>query len=291
MSDTKEAIAGLVAVALPLWVRAQDDNDRELRNNRLDLRDLEDQLRACCNHGANIRNKLPVNQDFGVGLALSNPKAAVPELIPTTSSVTRPAIGDDATLDYKWPPRTGTYTANGAVSEIGEITRLALALLFQENRAWIEGFTLSSAPSQTALVQIFSAARALSTVISSLNLSRSEYVSAWSQLFNAGLQAIGTPTIGSLNAANNVSSVQPIGGATFTNRAMRVRITASGSGLINASTDVATVTFSKAYSAVPAIVGSNGLQAVNVTTQGFSIQLSNAIAPGTSGDFSIVVGV
>jgi hypothetical protein len=128
MSDTKEAIAGLVAVALPLWVRAQDDNDRELRNNRLDLRDLEDQLRACCNHGANIRNKLPVNQDFGVGLALSNPKAAVPELIPTTSSVTRPAIGDDATLDYKWPPRTGTYTANGAVSEIGEITRLALAL-------------------------------------------------------------------------------------------------------------------------------------------------------------------
>ena len=108
MSDTKEAIAGLVAVALPLWVRAQDDNDRELRNNRLDLRDLEDQLRACCNHGANIRNKLPVNQDFGVGLALSNPKAAVPELIPTTSSVTRPAIGDDATLDYKWPPRTGT---------------------------------------------------------------------------------------------------------------------------------------------------------------------------------------
>ncbi len=60
MSDTKEAIAGLVAVALPLWVRAQDDNDRELRNNRLDLRDLEDQLRACCNHGANIRNKPPV---------------------------------------------------------------------------------------------------------------------------------------------------------------------------------------------------------------------------------------
>ena len=52
----------------------------------------------------------------------------MPELIPTTSSVTRPAIGDDATLDYKWPPRTGTYTANGAVSEIGEITRLALAL-------------------------------------------------------------------------------------------------------------------------------------------------------------------
>ena len=290
MSDTKEAIAGLVAVALPLWVRAQDDNDRELRNNRLDLRDLEDQLRACCNHGANIRNKLPVNQDFGVGLALSNPKAAVPELIPTTSSVTRPAIGDDATLDYKWPPRTGTYTANGAVSEIGEITRLALALLFQENRAWIEGFTLSSAPSQPALVQIFSAARALSTVISSLNLSRSEYVSAWSQLFNAGLQAIGTPTIGNVQVGNGVQSVQTVGGATFTNRSMRVRITASAGG-IPAATDVATISFSKAYSSVPAVVGSEGLVATNVSTQSFTIQLQNAIAPSVSREFSIMVGV
>ncbi len=291
MNDTKEAIAGLVAAVLPLWVRAQDGNDRELCNDRLALRALEEPLRACCNHGANIRNKLPVNQDFGVGLALSNPKAAVPELIPTTSSVTRPAIGDDATLDYKWPPRTGTYTANGAVSEIGEVTRLALALLFQENRAWIEGFTLSSAPSQTALVQIFSAARALSTVLSSLNLSRSEYVSAWSQLFNAGLQAIGTPTIGSLNAANNVASVASIGGATFTNRAMRVRITATSIGNINASTDVAVVTFSKPYNSSPAVVGSNGLQAINVTTNGFTIQLTNAIGIGDSRDFSILVGV
>lgn len=289
MSDTKEAIAGLVAVALPLWVRAQDDNDRELRNNRLDLRDLEDQLRACCNHGANIRNKLPVNQDFGVGLALSNPKAAVPELIPTTSSVTRPAIGDDATLDYKWPPRTGTYTANGAVSEIGEITRLALALLFQENRAWIEGFTLSSAPSQPALVQIFSAARALSTVISSLNLSRSEYVSAWNQLFNAGLQAIGTPTIGNVQVGNGVQSVQTVGGATFTNRSMRVRISSSSG--IAALTDVATISFSKALPSVPAVVGSDGLIATNVSTQSFTIQLQNAIGASTSREFSIVVGV
>jgi len=289
MSDTKEAIAGLVAVALPLWVRAQDDNDRELRNNRLDLRDLEDQLRACCNHGANIRSKLPVNQDFGVGLALSNPKAAVPELIPTTSSVTRPAIGDDAMLDYKWPPRTGTYTANGAVSEIGEITRLALALLFQENRAWIEGFTLASAPSQTALVQIFSAARALSTVISSLNLSRSEYVSAWNQLFNAGLQAIGTPTIGNVQVGNGVQSVQTVGGATFTNRSMRVRISSSSG--IAALTDVATISFSKALPSVPAVVGSDGLIATNVSTQSFTIQLQNAIGASTSREFSIMVGV
>jgi hypothetical protein len=128
-------------------------------------------------------------------------------------------------------------------------------------------------------------------VISSLNLSRSEYVSAWSQLFNAGLQAIGTPTIGSLNAANNVASVASIGGATFTNRAMRVRITATSIGNINASTDVAVVTFSKPYNSSPAVVGSNGLQAINVTTNGFTIQLTNAIGIGDSRDFSILVGV
>ena len=48
--------------------------------------------------------------------------------------VTRPAIGDDATLDYKWPLRTGTYTANGPVSEIGEIARLAFRLSVPRNR-------------------------------------------------------------------------------------------------------------------------------------------------------------
>ncbi len=289
MSDTKEAIAGLVAVALPLWVRAQDDNDRELRNNRLDLRDLEDQLRACCNHGANIRNKLPVNQDFGVGLALSNPKAAVPELIPTTSSVTRPAIGDDATLDYKWPPRTGTYTANGAVSEIGEITRLALALLFQENRAWIEGFTLSSAPSQTALVQIFSAARALSTVLAAQSLSRADYVTAWSKML--GVSVPGTPpTITNVQTANAIASVAAISGHAFNNRAMRLRVTVGG-GNYAASTDVATVVFSQPFSTVPAVVGDSNVVLSAVTTSSFTFQLRNGWTNGSTVDVSLLVGV
>ena len=289
MSDTKEAIAGLVAVALPLWVRAQDDNDRELRNNRLDLRDLEDQLRACCNHGANIRNKLPVNQDFGVGLALSNPKAAVPELIPTTSSVTRPAIGDDATLDYKWPPRTGTYTANGAVSEIGEITRLALALLFQENRAWIEGFTLPGAPSQTALVQIFSAARALSTVLAAQSLTRADYVTAWSKML--GVSVPGTPpTITNVQTGNNVASVTAIGGQAFNNRAMRLRVTI-GPANYGAGADVCTVVFGQQFSSVPAVVGDSNVMVTTVTQNSFTLQLRNGYANGSVLDVNVLVGV
>ncbi len=289
MSDTKEAIAGLMAVALPMWVRAQDDNDRELRNNRLDLRDLEDQLRACCNHGANIRSKLPVNQDFGVGLALSNPKAAVPELIPTTSSVTRPAIGDDATLDYKWPPRTGTYTANGAVSEIGEITRLALALLFQENRAWTEGFTLSSAPSQTALVQIFSAARALSTVLAAQSLSRADYVAAWSKML--GVSIPGTPpTITNVQTGNNFASVTAIAGQVFNNRSMRLRISV-GPGNSGAGADVATIVFGQAFATVPAVVGDSNLLITTVTPTGFTFQMRNGYSNGSVIDANVLVGV
>ena len=288
MSDTKEAIAGLVAVALPLWVRAQDDNDRELRNNRLDLRDLEDQLRACCNHGANIRNKLPVNQDFGVGLALSNPKAAVPELIPTTSSVTRPAIGDDATLDYKWPPRTGTYTANGAVSEIGEITRLALALLFQENRAWIEGFTLSSAPSQTALVQIFSAARALSTVLAAQSLTRADYVTAWSKML--GVSVPGTPpTITNVQTGNNVSSVTAIAGHALSNRAMRLRVS-FGPGNYGAGADVCTIVFSQPFATVPAVVGDSNVIISAVSQSQFTFQLRTGYPSGNFLDVNVMVG-
>ena len=291
MSNTKEVIAGAVAVALPLWVRAQDDTDRDLRNNRLDLRDLENELRACCNHGAMIRSKLAIAQDVGVGLALSNPKTTVPEILPTSTPYTRAVIGEDTINDYKYPPRVGNYLPNGALTEAGEMTRLVLALAFQENRAWIEGFTLPGSPAPSVTAQIFSASRALSTVISGLTLSRSEWISAWKQLFEGGLQSIGTPSIGNLNAANNVQSVQTIGGGTFTNRAMRIRVTAMGAGQIGASTDVATVTFSKPYPAVPAVVGSDGLSAVNVTTTSFTIQLSNAINAGFSRDFAIVVGV
>lgn len=289
MSDTKATIAGLVAVALPLWVRAQDDNDRELRNNRLDLRDLEDQLRACCNHGATIRAKLPIAQDVGVGLALSNPKAAVPEILPTSTPTTRPLIGEDTVFDYKWPPRVGNYTANGALTETGEMTRLALALAFQETRAWIEGFTLPGAPAPSVTAQIFNASRALSTVIASLNLSRNEWIAAWKRLFDDGLQAIGTPTISGLGS--NVASVVPASGSAFTNRAMRVKVTASGSGDIVAGSDIATVTFSKPLAVAPAVVGSNGLNALNVTANGFTIQCSVAIFSGNSRELSIVVGV
>ena len=290
MSNTKEVIAGAVAVALPLWVRAQDDTDRDLRNNRLDLRDLESELRACCNHGAMIRSKLAIAQDVGVGLALSNPKTTVPEILPTSTPYTRPVIGEDTINDYKYPPRVGNYLPNGALTEAGEMTRLALALAFQENRAWIEGFTLPGSPAPSVTAQIFSASRALSTVISGLTLSRSEWISAWKQLFENGLQAIGTPTIGNVNVANGVASVTPIGGATFTNRAMRIRVTASNVG-INASTELATVTFSKPYQSVPAVVGSDGLVVTNVTTSGFSIQYTQAMLASQSRDFAIMVGV
>lgn len=289
MSDTKEAIAGLVAFALPMWVRAQDENDRDTRNNRLDLRDLEDQLRACCNHGANIRAKLPVNQDFGVGLALSNPKAAVPELIPSASGVTRPVLGDDAALDYKWPPRTGTYTQNGSVSEIGEVTRLALALLFQENRAWIEGFTQAAAPSQAAQGQIFSAARALSTVLVAQNLTRADYLAAWSRMLGVSVPGL-PPQITNIQAGNQIAAVAPIPGSVNTNRAMRLRITI-GPGNYGALTDVATIVFSQAFSMVPAVVTDSNALATAVSANGFTFQLRNGLSAGSQIDVSILVGV
>ena len=167
---------------------------------------------------------------------------------------------------------------------------LVLALAFQENRAWIEGFTLPGSPAPAVTAQIFSASRALSTVISGLTLSRSEWISAWKQLFEGGLQSIGTPSISNVNIANGVASVTPIGGATFTNRAMRIRVTASGVG-VNASTELATVTFSKPYPSVPAVVGSDRLVVTNVTTGSFSMQWGQALGAGQVRDFAIVVGV
>ena len=121
--------------------------------------------------------------DAQIGLALANPTTATPEILPTTTKLTRPTFDEESVSDLSFPPRTGTYDTKGKVSEIGELTRTFLAVTFQEVRAFLEGLTQDKSPSQAGLLQINRVARSLISTVSQLNLSTAQYQTAWLKLF------------------------------------------------------------------------------------------------------------
>jgi hypothetical protein len=140
------------------------------------------------------------------GLALANPTQTTPEILPTSTKLSRPVIDESSVSDLSWPLKTGTYDAKGRVTELGDLSRTFLALTFQELRAFIEGAAQEKSPSQAGLTQINRAANQLISVLSTLNLTAAQYATVWTQLFNGNSNPstdphLGTPTIGAPTAA------------------------------------------------------------------------------------------
>ena len=299
-SKSGAALLGLVTAAMVSWDRQDQETQRKNRNTRDDLRDITDRFNAYIARGEQIRSRLPSVMSALLGLALANPTTASAVVLPTTTKLTRPEIGGDSVADLSWPPKTGTFDANGNVSEIGELTRTFLAATFQESRAWNEGLTQDKSPTLAGLTQINTAAHQMIAVLSTLNLTAAQYASAWLKMFTgAASQApvdvhAASPTIGVPNGANNVASVTFIAGSVKSDRAMRLRITA-GAVNIGAAADVVTIAFASEWKdsaglpITPAIIGSQGLYAMNSTSTGFTIQLQQGITNGTSLDFSVTV--
>ena len=301
-NKTNAAMLGMLTAAVASWDSYDKDTQRRLRNLRDDTDDALSAIKAYQSRGEQIRGRLPLPMDAQLGLALANPSTATPEIIPTTTKLTRPAFDEESVQDLSFPPRTGTYDGSGKVSELGEMTRTFVALCLQETRAFIEGLAQEKSPSQAGLLQVNRVARSLVATVSQLNLSTAQYQTAWQKLFSGLLPNppttdphAGTPTIGTPNGANNVASVAFLSNSAKTDRAMRIRVTASGAGAIAAGTDIVTITFASEWkdnngnSIIPAIVGSNGLYAAVSSSTGFTIQLSSGINPTLSQDFSIIV--
>ncbi|MBL9041694.1 MAG: hypothetical protein JNM83_08840, partial [Myxococcales bacterium] len=287
--------------AVASWDSYDKDTQRRLRNLRDDTDDALSAIKAYQSRGEQIRGRLPLPMDAQLGLALVNPSTATPEIIPTTTKLTRPAFDEESVQDLSFPPRTGTYDGSGKVSELGEMTRTFVALCLQETRAFIEGLAQEKSPSQAGLLQVNRVARSLVATVSQLNLSTAQYQTAWQKLFSGLLPNTpttdphaGTPTIGTPNGANNVASVAFISGNTKTDRAMRIRVQA-GVGNVSAQTDVVTITFASEWKdqvgnpVVPAIICSQGAYASVSTSTAFTLQLGNVIGGGNAQDFSIIV--
>jgi hypothetical protein len=133
------------------------------------------------------------------GIALANPTQTTPEILPTSTKLSRPVIDESSVSDLSWPLKTGTYDSKGRVTELGDLSRTFLALTFQELRAFIEGAAQEKSPTQAGLTQINRAANQLISVLSTLNLTAAQYRSVWTQLFNGSSNPstdphLGTPT-------------------------------------------------------------------------------------------------
>ncbi len=300
MSKINAAMFGILTAAAASWEGYDNDTQRRLRNLRNDASDALDQIRDYMSRGEQIRGRLPSVMDALLGIALANPTQTTPEILPTSTKLSRPVIDESSVSDLSWPLKTGTYDGKGRVTELGDLSRTFLALTFQELRAFIEGAAQEKSPSQAGLTQINRAANQLISVLSTLNLTAAQYRSVWTQLFNGSSNPstdphLGTPTIGLPNGGNNVASVQYLANSTKTDRAMRIRVTASNGGNINVNNDIVTVTFASEWKdtngvpITPAIVGSSGLFASASTPTGFTIQASALILSNTFADFSLIV--
>lgn len=303
MNDkTNAAMLGMLAAAVTSWDSYDKDTQRRLRNLRDDAEDALQQIREFRSRGEQVRLRLPSVMDALLGIALANPTQTTPEILPSSTKLTRPAIDEGSASDLSWPPKTGTYDSQGRVSELGELTRTYLAHTFQEVRAFIEGMAQDKAPSQAGLLQINRAAKQLIYVLSTLNLTSDSYRHIWTTLFGSTPGSpspsdphLGVPTIGAVFPGNNVQSIAFVANSVKSDRAMRIRIVA-GAGIVPAQTDLVTITFAAEWKdasgnpVIPAIVGSNGLYASGASSQAFTIALGNSVPLGTAQDYNILVG-
>ena len=298
-NKTNAAMLGMLTAAVASWDSYDKDTQRRLRNLRDDADDALSAIKDYQSRGEQIRGRLPLVMDASLGLALANPTTVTPEIIPTTTKLSRPSFDEESVQDLSFPPRTGTYDSKGKVSEIGELTRTFLAVTFQEVRAFLEGLTQDKSPTQAGLLQVNRVARSLVATVSQLNLSTAQYAAAWKTLFGGATTTatdlhLGLPQIGPPNTAGNVQAVQFFATGVKTDRAMRIRVTAAGVN-VAAATDCATITFasdwkdSSGQPVIPAIVCSQGFQASAVTSTSFVVTTTVGILANTFSDVSVIV--
>ena len=206
------ALTGMLVAAAANWARYDDDTQRRLRNIRNDAEAALDEIRLLQSRGEMIRLRIPLVQDFQVGLALASPALVTPQITPSVIPLIRPNltnITDTAISDLQWPPRVGSYDPNGMTSQPGDMTVLSLALSFEEVRAFVLGLTQSQSPMSATKLQIYYAAnglvRALDQMGSSQPLTIAQYTAIWLALFRGG-SAGGGGSIPSLDSHATTAS-------------------------------------------------------------------------------------
>ena len=221
------ALTGMLVAAAANWARYDDDTQRRLRNIRNDAEAALDEIRILQSRGEMIRLRIPVVQDFQVGLALASPALVTPQVTPAIVPMIRPNLTNitpSAISDLQWPPAVGIYDPSGMTSQPGDMTVLSLALSFEEVRAFILGLTQPHPPLSATKVQIYYAASGLVQALDQMGvttpLTIAQYTAIWLSLFRggSGTSGGGGGTLGDTHAttasAPSVLSTDPTAAIT-----------------------------------------------------------------------------
>lgn len=319
MDELLATLTGLAVPALAQFQRWDDENQRKIRNNRQGVRDLQAQINDLLTSGQTIRNRLPLVNDWAVGLGLATQQQPTAQPIPSVPApVLRPNLCNGAESfigSMQWPPKSGLFDTRGNVSQVGELSTTALAMTYEEVRAAIHGLILCNGSTSAQRVEIYRGINALIETIAALNLSKAQFAEVWGNLFAGQVQTIDPhrdpskpPTISGINGGNNVASVVflPTGSNgennPQTDAGHRMRITATGGGPIGVGIDVATITFATPYryrradGTTATMQPQVHCQATSpkpvyavVRSNGYTLMLGDTLNASTSIDVSVIV--
>ena len=299
-------LGGGLSAAAVHYSRGQDNLDRRI--DRVDdrSRDALSQINRWMGSGTVGRLLFAAVQDVISGIAMSSPAPQTPTVVPSTSVVSRPDIsGLGNATGTQWPPVVGTYDDTNRNLTVGELTKFALALTYEEVRAAIMALVLASPPSLAAKAQIFNALNALIHSLTARSATWEQYKAAWDALFDSVGQLSNphrnparVPAVSSFG--NQVASVSLLTGST--DEVSRFRVTAAVGPGVATGTNLFTVAFASEYRAdlsggsqpIAPIVLAERLAAhevlpVSVTSTGYSVVLtSGSIPSGSSLDFKVL---
>lgn len=215
------ALTGMLVAAAANWARYDDDTQRRLRNIRNDAEAALEEIRILQSRGEMIRLRIPVVQDFQVGLALASPVLVTPQVTPSIVTTIRPNLTNitpASISELQWPPRVGSYDPSGMTSQPGDMTTLGLALSFEEVRAFILGLTQPNPPLSATKVQIYYAASGLVQALDQIGvkepLTIAQYTAIWVALFRGAAAGGGGVTVDTRATTASAPSVMLADGAT-----------------------------------------------------------------------------
>lgn len=291
---------GLAAAAVHLN-RSSDNLDRRIDRVDNRSRDALSQIDRWLNSGTVGRLLVAAVQDVIAGVAMSSPSPQAPAVVPSTAVVSRPDIsGLQNATGNQWPVAVGTYNEEQQILTVGELTKFALALTYEEVRTALMSLVQASPPSLGTKVQIFNAFNALIASVASRTATWEQYKTAWDTFFNGALPSDPHQDPTKIPQASallgTVSSVVPL--AQSTDQVARFRLTAAGGGIAASANPLFTVTYATGYQAngapvAPIVLPEQGVAMMwavtAVTANSFQLILnSGSILGGSTYDIKIL---
>jgi hypothetical protein len=233
------------------YTRTQDHLDRRVDRADDRARDAQDTINRWLQSGTVARLLYATVQDVLGGIAIAQPAQQAPAAVPSTAVVARPDLsGFSQATGNNWPPVPGTYNNEQQITAVGELTKLGLALTYEEVRTAILALVQSTPPSLQVKAQIFNVLNALVSSVAARNATWADYKAAWDAFFQGTLPGYDphtdpakVPTISGL-AAGITSAVSL---AKSTDAVTRVRLTIGGANINPSNNALFTIGYATEY--------------------------------------------